>query len=939
MDVREVDDLREATGEPLMSRVRFSARFGLVLFAVCTLGRPCPAGEDPRTAWRFLRELRERGLYEQSLDYVKLMRADSSLPPRDLALLDYEEGRTLIDEASRSGDLVLRQELLEDARVKLDAFTKAHADFTEAREALVQMARLLVERGHLALLLSDEAKDPAKKGSKRAEARASFTEARDAYARAIEPLSAAYKKFVGFIPENDPRRAERDGIYASMLDAMLQKGVAEYELGQTYPANSPERTKSVKEALVEFDHLFKNYRTQNVGLAAQMWQAKCYEEQGDIGSAIGIYKSLLEHPDPRLHALQRFVGYFYVVALGKRKEYALAADQAATWLRVYNQRDERRSREGLGVLFELAKNVDLQMPTIAAKDRPKAVREIIDSLAQVVRYASPYKNDALALLKQYKPSLAMKAEEIARLGYPEAIEAAEEAIASHEWERAIAVLKAAVKKAFALPDVEKVNFARFQLAFCYYMNKQYYEADVLAEHLARRYPQAGLAGKATTIAMQSLADAYNAYHDVDRMSDINRLIDVAEYAAATWPDREEGDEARVNLGQIHSGRGDYDKAIAAFEGVRRRSSRWIEARNRLGVAHWAKSRQVERSGDQAAAAKEADAAVAMLRESLKARADAKAAPTDPGYVGNVGDLAIVLTELGKPAEALTLMAPVVKAQTQRTGAPYARLMEASLTAHIKASQIDLAIADMKSLEQAGGGATKAQLYFKLGKLLEGELVKLQEKGDTGGLTRTRASYKAFLTTLVASKVGQTYESLQWAGDALLSLEESSEAEKVYRRVLDEFASDATFLQQQNGPRRVLHTKLKLAAALRMNGRFDEAMSLVKDLKAQNKRFVEPIIEEGLILEAIANSTKRAGAPAWDKALAHWDRLARQIEAVKPRPPFYYDVWYHVAWVHFKRNEVLKARQTLLGVMRLAPSVGGPEMKAKYEELLARLHTS
>ena len=38
----------------------------------------------------------------------------------------------------------------------------------------------------------------------------------------------------------------------------------------------------------------------------------------------------------------------------------------------------------------------------------------------------------------------------------------------------------------------------------------------------------------------------------------------------------------------------------------------------------------------------------------------------------------------------------------------------------------------------------------------------------------------------------------------------------------------------------------------------------------------------------------------------------------------------------QQRETLKARQTLQGIMRLTPTVGSPEMKAKYEALLARL---
>jgi hypothetical protein len=58
--------------------------------------------------------------------------------------------------------------------------------------------------------------------------------------------------------------------------------------------------------------------------------------------------------------------------------------------------------------------------------------------------------------------------------------------------------------------------------------------------------------------------------------------------------------------------------------------------------------------------------------------------------------------------------------------------------------------------------------------------------------------------------------------------------------------------------------------------------------------------------------------------------------MRPRPLSYFDAWYHVAWVLYNQKDPSKAKQTLLGVMRLSPSVGGPEMKAKYQALLARL---
>ena len=97
----------------------------------------------------------------------------------------------------------------------------------------------------------------------------------------------------------------------------------------------------------------------------------------------------------------------------------------------------------------------------------------------------------MALLKKYKPSAAVRAEEIARLSYEDLVGQADEAIASHEWARAITLLTVAIRKADPAKNIDKANMARYNLSFCYYMNKQFYEAAVLAEHYARRYPQGG----------------------------------------------------------------------------------------------------------------------------------------------------------------------------------------------------------------------------------------------------------------------------------------------------------------------------------------------------------------------------------------------------------------------------------------------------------------
>ena len=259
-------------------------------------------------------------------------------------------------------------------------------------------------------------------------------------------------------------------------------------------------------------------------------------------------------------------------------------------------------------------------------------------------------------------------------------------------------------------------------------------------------------------------------------------------------------------------------------------------------------------------------------------------------------------------------------------------MEAQLKAYIAAGKVEPAIASMKAIEQAGGAGGRAQLYFKLGKLLEKELDRLKEQGNTAALSRMRQSYKVFLTTLAESKSEQTYDSLEWAGESLITLDAYQDAEKVLRRVLAEFTQDPQFLQAASGKGKLLRTRLKLVAALRGAGKFDEANSILDELLAQKQPYIETLFEKGLLQEAEAE----AGKGRWSAAVHHWEELAKKLGSSRTRSTHYYDAWYHVAWDLYKQKELTRARQTLSGIMQLSPSVGGPEMKAKYQALIAKL---
>ena len=158
------------------------------------------------------------------------------------------------------------------------------------------------------------------------------------------------------------------------------------------------------------------------------------------------------------------------------------------------------------------------------------------------------------------------------------------------------------------------------------------------------------------------------------------------------------------------------------------------------------------------------------------------------------------------------------------------------------------------------------------------------------------SYRAFLTALTESKAGQTYESLQWAGESLLSLGASKEAENVLRRVLDEAISNPGFLNQAGGQERRAADQAQARRGPAQPGaedskKLDEAASLVEELLAQYPRYIEPLVEKGMLLEAQAE----AGQGEVVRGLRPLGRARPEALADAGRGPLpYYDAWYHVA---------------------------------------------
>ncbi len=185
----------------------------------------------------------------------------------------------------------------------------------------------------------------------------------------------------------------------------------------------------------------------------------------------------------------------------------------------------------------------------------------------------------------------------------------------------------------------------------------------------------------------------------------------------------------MTLGQVYHGTGQYAKAIEAYQSVRPKASRWVDAQTKVGRVLLGAEQDPRRKGMRKGPRPRPPSALDALNVALKARRDAGVLPADPDLLGNICDITDIQLETGKARAALALLEPSAQAATGAgsNGPSFSRLMAALLRAHINAGQIEEAQADMAVLEKQGR-ANLAQLYFGLGKLLEAEMKVLKDKG-------------------------------------------------------------------------------------------------------------------------------------------------------------------------------------------------------------------
>lgn len=848
----------------------------------------------------FVRGLRGRGYFDYALFYLDQIQNDASLPEDVRAVLSYERAVTLMNSAQSLTNPEVQNRQLDEALAYLEQFTQAHPDHPLAGQAETERGNILLNKGRVQIWQSKSPANKANRQPLQEEARRFIGQARDIFQAAHDKHKANYEKFPSFIDESaDPALYEqRAQAEIRFIRAQLDLALCTYEMAQTHDEGSTPYKQTLTQAAKEFTAIHEKYRSMVGGLYARVWEGKCWEEQGELNKAIGIYNELLQHPgqSETMQRLQDQVRQFRLICLNHddRKDYQLVIQEADEWMK--KRKSRLRTPVGLGIQWELARAQEaLGLDrTLADEERNRYLRQALATAREINRYPGQYKDVSMFMIRRLQ--VAMRGEEGDPQDFDTAYALARNLVKSiKDMEGKVQAAPSADEKKKAQQDLElhlnetarmlglalaladkdvaitDLNQTRYLLCYVYYLTRKSYESAILGEFVARHYvaEDSQTALDAAYLAMAAWVQAFNDAPRENRELEMNMLARVAELIAEKWPDSDRAQDARMTLGRIYTQQDRPVEAAAAYSRIPDSSPQFGQAQLAAGQAYWTaylkaySKPEAERTVTAEDLAAWQTAAESHLRagiEKLQVGTPAEAAPPDELIAGKVS-LAQILINTGKDADAIALLTtephsvmnalavdqPQDRPAQGIKSAAFAGLCyQLLLRGYVGTRQIDEALEAMRKLDEIGGEDSMA-VYTQLGRELENELKRSPPERQA----QVRSAFEAFLGELF-KRPNQTYSSLIWIAETYYGLavgmgEGNPEATPYFEKAAETYQS---IFNVENRPEEAKLTgvKLRLVNCRRQQKKFDEAFKLVSEIVKAKPTALDAQVEAAYVLQ-------------------------------------------------------------------------------------------
>ncbi len=974
-----------------MNQYKIRSRNVLLIAGVATLGLWLAVGKasaaEPFEA--FLDGLRDRGLYDVAMMYLDEMRTSNLVSADTRSIIPYEEGRTLVDQARDEQDVNQKTKQLEAASEKLDLFIKSNSAHPMVGAASMQRGNVIVERGRMALDAAGRPSNSKQKDALLKQARDLFDSAEKVFTEAETKFESDLEKFPKFIPDTETKQiAARDQARRDVIQAMLYAGAVLAERAKTFAANSPEAKKALQVAADKYQKVYERFRNRLAGLLARIKQGQCYQEMGDARRALGLYADILGQPDDEeFRKLKASALYLSLECWLKdsEKRYELAGLKGEEWLNKARGTEDRQP-DWLAIRYYTALSEVMQAESLDPKDAATANKKKTllaaarEHANQVAKLPGVYKDAAKALIPRTggadvankEPTNFMEALERGRVAMDEmsakqqqirvAPELGPEAVksvpqyqqeAADLRQKAMTYFDLALKLRDETVPVDEINNVRYYLCFLNYQVKKFYEAAVLGEFLATRYPSSGGARQGAKIA---LACFYESYRDpalaATKEFDFQKMVEVAEYMTRRWKDEAETNDAWAILLAINVGEHRIKEAFECLAKIPESSPMRADQELKLGQSCWREyllAQQKEEGSSERLPQAELDKLVAQAAEMLESGMNRMRANVEAGGAVTLDLTAAALSAAqiylgsGKPEKAVALLEdPKIGPLTLYTAKNPIVLQhdipievhKAALRAYVGASQLPKAEKMMNDLETLvktqSGTAAQADLtkiFISMGRALEEQMTALRRDNKTDELAKVAKGFELFLERISGREQGNTFGSLNWVSETFYSLGAGydsgaqttpPEAMAYYQKTLDTdnrimatAAKDASFAPNADA---LVAIKLRTARCLRRMKKFGEAMDLLAgntEKKVQGVLQVKPQLldaqaEAAQVLmdraavdnhlyykSAIIGSRPQKTLPGQPNLVWGWSKLASMVQTNPQFQDAYFDARYNM----------------------------------------------
>lgn len=859
-----------------------------VLLSLTIVGDTTLKAEEPFE--QFLDGLRQRKFFDTAIDHLDQLDRRTDLAPESRLLLSLQRGLTFEAEARASRVVEDRDLSLGKAELSFRKFLDDNPGHPESAFVNSTLGSLLFERARSIMWDADAASNADRRPNMQKQAQGLIDQAEKIFKKAHDLYKAQYKAFPPRIDQDDDPQQYQARLTAeiSYLRAWFSYARAEYQRGQTYDSGSKPRNETLLRAFKRFEEIHTARRSNPIGLQARLMMGKCFQEQGDMNRALGIYNELISNDSTNafVNLIKSNAIQFRLICLNdeSKKDYQLVLQESDEWLNDKQYRRFLDNEVGLGIRWEKAIALEKlsQDRTAEETDQRSLVRAALADSKKIALFPSPYRAAATAMSRRLQASLGdadadptdfVTAFERAKglvsqlRDFDEKIKTAKsnskkreaQQAKQRQWDEIARLLKMALELREPDRQGKEVAQARYFLGHAFLSQRKSYEALIISRYCMMNdlAVDPDSARDATGVAIQAAVQAFNDATD-DQSFELQMLKDVCESIIELYPNGARGNEARYRLGKIYRDLNQPDEAARAYLTIPQESSEYSSARIQAGQSLWlawaqsqANSGESENTSAQDKqladwkrdATKYLKEGIAAAREKLgpktAATAEIVAAEVTLASINNLdGKFQETVKRLtaGAAASVIAATEPGKGKQRPDTGIQSAsfagQLWRQMLRAYVGTQQIDKALQAMSKLESIGGQDTTA-IYTELGRELQQELARLKDSGATERLKQVRTSFEQFLSKVYEKRDQTDYNSLLWIGETYFSLGQGVGSD-------DQAAADAYLTKAGQAYSEILDNnlaeeamvvavRLRLARCQRALRQYESALELTKSI--------------------------------------------------------------------------------------------------------------